>query len=164
MSSVGFLFSNFSVPISHGFAAMSVLLSQHWEVHMELRGEPISGGIFTLDLPSGYHRLKPQVNFSLHLFENDRYRHKTRTIALYIQDCFSMLDEESAKEEARRSKQEREIGYSNADVVVKLQGWDPTHAKSVAQASLSALKQLIISDKRLPGRNNKQKQPNCGVS
>lgn len=46
----------------HGFAAMSVLLSQLWEVNMELRGEPISGDIFTPDLQSGYHRLKPQVN------------------------------------------------------------------------------------------------------
>ena len=75
---------------------------------------------------------------------------------------FLNVDEESAKEEARRNKQEREIGYSNADVVVKLQGWDPTHAKSVAQASLSALKQLIISDKGLPG--NKTKKPNLRLS
>ncbi|KAG2248621.1 hypothetical protein Bca52824_088249 [Brassica carinata] len=29
--------------------------------------------------------------------------------------------------------QEREIGYSSADVVVKLQGWDPTHSKSVSR-------------------------------
>ncbi|CAF1710025.1 unnamed protein product [Brassica napus] len=48
----------------------------------------------------------------------------------------------------------REIGYSNADVVVKLQGWDPTHSKSVSQASLSALKQLIILDKGLPGKKS----------
>ena len=36
-------------------------------------------------------------------------------------------------------------------MVVKLQGWDPAYAKSVAQACLSALKQLILSDKKLPG-------------
>lgn len=60
-------------------------------------------------------------------------------------------DENSAKEEAKRHVQDGNIGYSNADVVVKLQGWDVDHAKSVAQASLSALKQLILSDKKLPG-------------
>lgn len=43
------------------------------------------------------------------------------------------------------------MAYSKADVVVKLQGWDADHAKSVAQASLSTLKQLILSDKKLPG-------------
>jgi hypothetical protein len=29
---------------------------------------------------------------------------------------------------------------TNADLVVKLQGWDPAYAKSVAQGCLSALK------------------------
>ncbi|KAJ6933208.1 hypothetical protein NC651_008579 [Populus alba x Populus x berolinensis] len=61
------------------------------------------------------------------------------------------LDEDSAKEEARKNVKDRSVAYSNADVVVKLQGWDSDHAKSVAQASLSALKQLILSDKKLPG-------------
>lgn len=42
-------------------------------------------------------------------------------------------------------------GYSNAEVVVKLAGWDPTYSKPVAQAALSALKQLILSDKNLTG-------------
>lgn len=42
-------------------------------------------------------------------------------------------------------------GYSNAEVVVKLAGWDPTYSKKVAQAALSALKQLILSDKNLTG-------------
>jgi len=60
-------------------------------------------------------------------------------------------DEDSAKEEARKNVKDRSVAYSNADVVVKLQGWDSDHAKSVAQASLSALKQLILSDKKLPG-------------
>lgn len=60
-------------------------------------------------------------------------------------------DENSAKEEARRHVQDGNLGYSNADVVVKLQGWDADQAKSVAQASLSALKQLILSDRKLPG-------------
>ena len=60
-------------------------------------------------------------------------------------------DEDSAKQETRRHVQDGNLGYSNADVVVKLHGWDADHAKSVAQASLSALKQLILSDKKLPG-------------
>lgn len=47
--------------------------------------------------------------------------------------------------------QDARLGYSNADAVVKLQGWDTDHTKSVAQASLSALKQLVLSDKKLPG-------------
>ncbi|XP_006471517.2 probable inactive shikimate kinase like 2, chloroplastic isoform X2 [Citrus sinensis] len=62
--------------------------------------------------------------------------------------------ENSAKEEARRHVKDGKLGYSNADVVVKLQGWDADHAKSVAQASLSALKQLIQSDKKLPGKKS----------
>ncbi|GLT58547.1 hypothetical protein SLA2020_314320 [Shorea laevis] len=64
------------------------------------------------------------------------------------------LDEDSAKEEARRHFQDSSLGYSNAEVVIKLQGWDADHAKSVAQASLSALKRLILSDKNLPGKKS----------
>ncbi|KAG5524258.1 hypothetical protein RHGRI_031060 [Rhododendron griersonianum] len=63
-------------------------------------------------------------------------------------------DEDSAKEEARRNVQDGSQAYTNADVVVKLGGWDPNYAKSVAQASLSALKQLILSDKKLPGKKS----------
>lgn len=62
-----------------------------------------------------------------------------------------MADGDLAKEEARRQVQDGSLAYTNADVVVKIQGWDADHAKSVAQASLSALKQLILSDKKLPG-------------
>ncbi|XP_022631452.1 probable inactive shikimate kinase like 2, chloroplastic isoform X2 [Vigna radiata var. radiata] len=62
------------------------------------------------------------------------------------------LDEDSAKEETHKSVKDGTISYTNADVVVKLQGWDPAYAKSVAQACLSALKQLILSDKKLPGK------------
>lgn len=36
-------------------------------------------------------------------------------------------------------------------MVVKLSGWDKEHTKVVAQACLSALKQLILSDKELIG-------------
>lgn len=60
-------------------------------------------------------------------------------------------DESAAKEEAKRHMQDSQLAYSNAEVVVKLQGWDDAHSKVVAQAALSALKQLILSDKNLPG-------------
>lgn len=64
-------------------------------------------------------------------------------------------DEDSAKEETHKSVKDGTISYTNADVVVKLQGWDPAYAKSVAQACLSALKQLILSDKKLPGTSRR---------
>lgn len=73
MSSVQSLFSCQSSLATnlHCFAAMCVLLSQLWEVNMELRGEPISGDIFTPGLLFGYHRLKPQVNsLDIHLKVN----------------------------------------------------------------------------------------------
>lgn len=60
-------------------------------------------------------------------------------------------DEDSAKEEAIKQVYDGCESYSKADVVVKYDSWDDCHAKSVAQASLSALKQLILSDKKLPG-------------
>lgn len=60
-------------------------------------------------------------------------------------------DEASAKEEARRHIQDGSLGYTNAEVVVKLGGWDLKHATDVAQGCLSALKQLILSDKHLTG-------------
>lgn len=63
----------------------------------------------------------------------------------------SVSDEESAKQESRRHIEDGSLGYTNADVVVKIQGWNNDHVKSVAQASLGALKQLILSDKDLPG-------------
>ncbi|KAK7366970.1 hypothetical protein VNO80_08974 [Phaseolus coccineus] len=64
------------------------------------------------------------------------------------------LDEDSARQETHKSVKDGTISYTNADVVVKLQGWDPAYAKSVAQACLSALKQLILSDKKLPGKKS----------
>ncbi|KAJ8568194.1 hypothetical protein K7X08_020916 [Anisodus acutangulus] len=54
-------------------------------------------------------------------------------------------DEESAKEEAKRNMQDSGRGYSNAEVVVKLGGWDPNYSKAVAQAVLSAFKRLILA-------------------
>ncbi|CAA2979962.1 probable inactive shikimate kinase like 2, chloroplastic [Olea europaea subsp. europaea] len=64
------------------------------------------------------------------------------------------IAEESAKEETRRHLQDGLQGYSNAEVVVKLGGWDANYSKGVAQASLSALKHLILSDKNLPGKKS----------
>ncbi|XP_022876905.1 probable inactive shikimate kinase like 2, chloroplastic [Olea europaea var. sylvestris] len=63
-------------------------------------------------------------------------------------------DEESAKEETRRHLQDGLQGYSNAEVVVKLGGWDTNYSKAVAQTSLSAIKHLILSDKNLPGKKS----------
>ncbi|KAL0318269.1 UNVERIFIED_CONTAM: putative inactive shikimate kinase like 2, chloroplastic [Sesamum calycinum] len=63
-------------------------------------------------------------------------------------------DEESAKEEAKKNIRDGLQGYTNAEVVVKLQGWDATYSKTVAQASLSALKRLVLSDKDLTGRKS----------
>ncbi|KAH6816868.1 shikimate kinase like 2 [Perilla frutescens var. frutescens] len=64
-------------------------------------------------------------------------------------------DEESAIEEARKNMEDGLQGYSNAELVVKLGGgWDATYTKTAAQASLSALKRLILSDKNLTGRKS----------
>ncbi|KAH9687419.1 putative inactive shikimate kinase like 2 [Citrus sinensis] len=79
----------------------------------------------------------------------DKWQHLYAGFTVWLSQTEAM-DENSAKEEARRHVKDGKLGYSNADVVVKLQGWDADHAKSVAQASLSALKQLIQSDKKLP--------------
>ncbi|KAJ4728586.1 Shikimate kinase [Melia azedarach] len=83
----------------------------------------------------------------------DKWQHLYGGFTVWLSQT-EALDENSAKEEAKRHVQDGNIGYSNADVVVKLQGWDVDHAKSVAQASLSALKQLILSDKKLPGKKS----------
>ncbi|XP_078442028.1 shikimate kinase like 2 [Wolffia australiana] len=63
-------------------------------------------------------------------------------------------DEDSAKDEVRQEVQMGQSGYSNADLVVKFAGWEPGCAQDLAQASLSALKQLILSDKQLPEKKS----------
>ncbi|RVW49889.1 putative inactive shikimate kinase like 2, chloroplastic [Vitis vinifera] len=90
----------------------------------------------------------------------DKWRHLYAGFTVWLSQSES-IDEESAKEEARRHIQEGSLGYSNADVVVKLHGWDADHAKTVAQASLSALKQLIMSDKKLPGNHHHMIETPC---
>ncbi|KAJ1431072.1 Shikimate kinase/gluconokinase [Sesbania bispinosa] len=84
---------------------------------------------------------------------SDKWQHLYAGFTVWLSQT-QATDEDSAKEEANKSVKDGIIAYTNADVVVKLQGWDPTYAKSVAQACLSALKQLILSDKKLPGKKS----------
>uniref|UniRef100_A0A2P2KEW6 Uncharacterized protein n=1 Tax=Rhizophora mucronata TaxID=61149 RepID=A0A2P2KEW6_RHIMU len=83
----------------------------------------------------------------------DKWQHLYAGFTVWLSQTEAM-DEHSAKEEARRHIQDGNLAYTNADVVVKLHGWDAAHAKSVAQASLSAIKQLILSDKKLPDKKS----------
>ncbi|KAA3475580.1 putative inactive shikimate kinase like 2, chloroplastic [Gossypium australe] len=83
----------------------------------------------------------------------DKWRHLYSGFSIWLSQT-EATDEDSAKEEARRHIEDGNVGYTNADVVVKLEGWDADHAKSVAQASLSALKHLVLSDKKLPGKKS----------
>ncbi|KAL6218762.1 hypothetical protein ACLB2K_011971 [Fragaria x ananassa] len=81
-----------------------------------------------------------------------KWRHLYAGFTIWLSQT-DATDEGSAKEEARSHIQDR-VAYSNADIVVKLQGWDSDHVKTVAQACLSALKQLVLSDKKLPGKKS----------
>ncbi|KAH9621084.1 hypothetical protein KSS87_008688 [Heliosperma pusillum] len=83
----------------------------------------------------------------------EEWRHLYAGFTVWLSQS-EATDEDSAKDEARKQVYDGSQAYSKADVVVKLHGWDPTHAKIVAQASLSALKQLILSDKKLPGKKS----------
>nr|XP_009389081.1 PREDICTED: probable inactive shikimate kinase like 2, chloroplastic [Musa acuminata subsp. malaccensis] len=80
-----------------------------------------------------------------------RYLHAGFTVWLSISEA---ADEASAKEEARRHVQDGRLAYSNADIVMKLGGWEPDQSRVVAQACLSALKQLTLSDKQLTGKKS----------
>ncbi|KAJ9152435.1 hypothetical protein P3X46_026001 [Hevea brasiliensis] len=83
----------------------------------------------------------------------DKWRHLYAGFTVLLSQT-EAVDEDLAKEETRRYIQDGSLAYMNADVIVKVQGWDADHVKSVAQASLSALKQLILSDKKLPGKKS----------
>ncbi|XP_074312122.1 putative inactive shikimate kinase like 2, chloroplastic isoform X2 [Silene latifolia] len=83
----------------------------------------------------------------------EKWRHLYAGFTVWLSQS-EARDEDSAKDEARKQVYDGSQAYSKADVVVKFHGWDPTHAKVVAQASLSALKQLILSDKKLPGKKS----------
>ncbi|EYU43714.1 hypothetical protein ABFS82_01G109400 [Erythranthe guttata] len=82
----------------------------------------------------------------------DKWRHLYAGFTVWLSQS-QATDEESAKEEAIAEKMKIK-GYSNAEVVVKVSGWDPTYSKTVAQASLSALKRLLLSNKNLPGKKS----------
>ncbi|KAK7819820.1 probable inactive shikimate kinase like 2, chloroplastic isoform X2 [Quercus suber] len=81
----------------------------------------------------------------------DKWQHLYAGFTVWLSQT-EATDEDSAKEETRRHIQDARLAYSKADVVVKLQGWDSDQTKSVAQASLRAIKQLVLSDKNLPGK------------
>ncbi|KAL8226960.1 hypothetical protein R6Q57_016792 [Mikania cordata] len=82
----------------------------------------------------------------------DRWRHLYSGFTVWLSQS-EAKDEAAAKEEARINMEIGGQGFTNADVVVKLGGsWDNDYSKAVAQAALSALKQLILSDKKLPGK------------
>lgn len=85
----------------------------------------------------------------------ERWRHLYAGFTVWLSES-EAKDEAAAKEEARMNIQGGGggggEGFGNADVVVKIGGWDSDYSKAVAQATLSALKQLILSDKKLPGK------------
>ncbi|XP_021857018.1 probable inactive shikimate kinase like 2, chloroplastic isoform X2 [Spinacia oleracea] len=83
----------------------------------------------------------------------DKWRHLYAGFTVWLSQS-EAADEDSAKEEARKQVYDGRESYSKAEVVVKFDSWDACHAKAVAQASLSALKQLILSDKKLPGKKS----------
>ncbi|KAL4557371.1 hypothetical protein LXL04_035547 [Taraxacum kok-saghyz] len=82
----------------------------------------------------------------------DQWRHLYAGFTVWLSQS-DAKDEEAAKEEARMNVEGGGGGgFGNADVVVKIGGWDSDYSKAVAQATLSALKQLILSNKKLPGK------------
>ncbi|CAI9095281.1 OLC1v1031186C1 [Oldenlandia corymbosa var. corymbosa] len=83
----------------------------------------------------------------------DNWRHLFAGFTVWLSQS-EATDEVSARDEAKRHFQDGTRGYSNAEVVVKLGGWDTNYSKTVAQATLSALKRLILSDKELPGKKS----------
>lgn len=84
---------------------------------------------------------------------SDKWQHLYGGFTVWLSQS-EVTDEESAKEEAKRNIQDGFLGYSNAEVVVKLGGWDASFSKSVSQATLSALKRLILSDINLTGKKS----------
>ncbi|KAL2634021.1 hypothetical protein R1flu_005500 [Riccia fluitans] len=63
-------------------------------------------------------------------------------------------DEDSALEEVAKVKQEGNLGYSQADVVVALSGWDADAVQPTAEGALKALKQFLEAEKDLPGKKS----------
>lgn len=92
--------------------------------------------------------------------KDDKWRHLHAGFTVWLSNS-GVADEASAREEARRHIQDGSVAYTNADVVVKLGGWDAEHSKVVAQACLSALKQLILSDKQITGKKSLYVRAGC---
>ncbi|KAF5191290.1 shikimate kinase like [Thalictrum thalictroides] len=85
--------------------------------------------------------------------KDDKWRHLYSGFTIWLSQS-DTDDEDSTKEEARMQIKDGSKAYTNADVVVKLGGWDPDLSQTVAQACLSAIKRLILSDKKLPGKKS----------
>ncbi|XP_039168731.1 probable inactive shikimate kinase like 2, chloroplastic [Eucalyptus grandis] len=83
----------------------------------------------------------------------DKWQHLYAGFTVWLSTT-EATDEDSAKKEARRHIEDGSLGYANADVVVKLEGWDADYSKTVAQASLRALKRLVLSDRKLPDKKS----------
>lgn len=81
----------------------------------------------------------------------NKWRHLFAGFSVWLSQS-EATDEDSARDETRRNIQDGLQGYSNAEVIVKIGGWDATYSKIVAQSALSALKRLILADKKLPGK------------
>ncbi|CAN6486611.1 unnamed protein product [Victoria cruziana] len=82
----------------------------------------------------------------------DKWRHLYSGFTVWLD--LSETTENSAEEVARNVQNSDKHGYSNADVIVRLEQWDKTLSQIAAQACLSALKRLILSDKQLPGKKS----------
>ncbi|XP_073298894.1 probable inactive shikimate kinase like 2, chloroplastic [Primulina huaijiensis] len=83
----------------------------------------------------------------------NKWRHIFAGFTVWLSQS-EALDEKSATEEAKRHIQDGLQGYANAEVVMKLGGWDANYSKTIAQALLSALKRLILSDKNIPDKKS----------
>ncbi|XP_031501943.1 probable inactive shikimate kinase like 2, chloroplastic [Nymphaea colorata] len=82
----------------------------------------------------------------------DKWRHLYAGFTVWLD--LSEASEKSAEEVARNVQSSDKHGYSNADVIVRLEQWDSNLSQIAAQACLSALKRLILSDKQLPGKKS----------
>ncbi|KAI3918485.1 hypothetical protein MKX01_041805 [Papaver californicum] len=83
----------------------------------------------------------------------DKWRHLYSGFTIWLFKS-EAADEDSAKKEVQREIKDGSTAYSNVEVVVKIAEWDPNHAQAVAQACLSSLKRLILSDKKLSGKKS----------
>jgi len=83
----------------------------------------------------------------------NNWRHMYAGFTIWLSES-EATDEASAKEEARKHIEDGSLAYTNAEVVLKVRGWESDGTQIIAQACLSALKQLLISDKKLTGKKS----------